>query len=484
MAKRKAKQPHTESKRKSCVRPTILLFCAGTGFGVLVALFFCLHRSIFLTIQQEGYLHQQQQQQPKSTSVMDDNVSKMARQLQTKTQNLQFCQNKLQKERKQSIQYQTDNTATNIKLEKQLHDLKTEIATIKNLPPPPPPPPPPPAILSKSILPASKTLVASTAADTDLTSFDNKVWLTVGLPTVPRKGGVDYLTPTIKSFLEQISDDPADPLYGKLRIVVMNMRPGEHPLFDKVRDVVLASEKGRAHIFFVENNHPGVDATPRKRDRGTPDLPGYKVRKQTRDLVSLLRAETIMKQSEYYLFSEDDMRLCDHGLSALRYLINKATYYRKEWFAIRVSYGMNGIIMRNSNGDLQAFANYLEQHQRRRPPDHLVVEWFAGEKPQSKKYRNNRQHMAFRYNLFDHLGKTSSLRTTLSPKYPICYEPLLVPILFEVEAFKPKICGNNDMWPCDNKEHSNGDASMEAMVVKSPNLDFGGLFKKIKHLVV
>lgn len=102
----------------------------------------------------------------------------------------------------------------------------------------------------------------------------------MGLPTVPRKGGVDYLTPTIKSFLEQISDDPADPLYGKLRIVVMNMRPGEHPLFDKVRDVVLASEKGRAHIFFVENNHPGVDATPRKRDRGTPDLPGYKVRKQ------------------------------------------------------------------------------------------------------------------------------------------------------------------------------------------------------------
>ena len=74
---------------------------------------------------------------------------------------------------------------------------------------------------------------------------------------------------------------------------------------------------------------------------------------------------------------------------------------------------MNGIIMRNSNGDLQAFANYLEQHQRRRPPDHLVVEWFAGEKPQSKRYRNDRQHMAFRYNLFDHLGKTSSLRTSL-----------------------------------------------------------------------
>ena len=78
----------------------------------------------------------------------------------------------------------------------------------------------------------------------------------MGLPTVPRNGGVDYLTPTIKSFLEQISDDPADPLYGKLRIVVMNMRPGEHPLFDKVRDVVLASEKGRALLFFLKTIIP------------------------------------------------------------------------------------------------------------------------------------------------------------------------------------------------------------------------------------
>ena len=174
------------------------------------------------------------------------------------------------------------------------------------------------------------------------------------------------------------------------------------------------------------------------------------------------------------------MRLCTHALIALRYLINRATYYRKDWISIRVSYGMNGIIMRNDQ-DLSTFADYLDQHQRRRPPDHLVVEWFAGEKPQSAKYRQQRQHMAFRYNIFDHLGKRSSLRASLSPKYPVCYEPLLAPILFDVEAFKPKMCGNKDVWPCDKKEDHSG---MEKMSESLPSLDFGSLFKKIPHLNV
>jgi hypothetical protein len=136
---------------------------------------------------------------------------------------------------------------------------------------------------------------------------------------------------------------------------------------------------------------------------------------------------------------------------------------------------------------LENFANYLEKHHRRRPPDHLVVEWFAGEKPESKKYKNDRAHMAFRYNIFDHLGKRSSLRSTISPKYPICYEQLLEPVLFNVEAFKPRLCAISDIWPCNELSSSN-DASgwnnIGRMSVRQPNLNFGELYKKIHHLVV
>lgn len=45
-----------------------------------------------------------------------------------------------------------------------------------------------------------------------------------------------------------------------------------------------------------------------------------------------------------------------------------------------------------------------------RPPDHIMTEWSAGEAAESRAYKGNRPHMCFRYNLFAHQGKVSSLR--------------------------------------------------------------------------
>lgn len=334
------------------------------------------------------------------------------------------------------------------------------------LPPPPPPLPPPP--------PRQSGISTKSTAG----GGGSGVWLTVGLPTVPRRNSVDYLTPTIESFLGQIPDDELHPLYGKVRVVIMNMRPGNHPIFERARKDVMATKKGRDHMVFVDNTHPGEDATPALRDKGDPNHPGYMVRKQTRDLVSLLRDPSIAGGSGYYLFSEDDMRLCEHGLLALQYLIGKAEIYEPNWIAIRVSYGMNGIIMRNGK-DLATFADYLDKHQRRRPPDHLVVEWFGGESTESSGYRGARRNMAFRYNLFDHMGLHSTLRATKSPTYPTCYEPLVVPVLFEVEAFNDRMCGQNDVWPCKKKSPSGQYKMAEALPV-----GFGDLFKKIPHKTV
>ena len=47
-------------------------------------------------------------------------------------------------------------------------------------------------------------------------------------------------------------------------------------------------------------------------DKGDANHPGAKVRAQTRDVAALLKAAA--GSSDYYLFAEDDMRLCPHGL--------------------------------------------------------------------------------------------------------------------------------------------------------------------------
>lgn len=84
--------------------------------------------------------------------------------------------------------------------------------------------------------------------------------------------------------------------------------------------------------------------------------------------------------------------------------------------------------------DVPAFAQYLETHAARRPPDHLLVEWFAGETPESAAYIGTRVHYTSKYNLFEHAGTVSTLRGGKMPKFAVCYDYLEEPVLFEVRA--------------------------------------------------
>ncbi|CAM9350622.1 unnamed protein product, partial [Hapterophycus canaliculatus] len=79
----------------------------------------------------------------------------------------------------------------------------------------------------------------------------------------------------------------------------------------------------------------------------------------------------------------------------------------------------------------------------------LQVEWFAGETPASLEFKGSRKHMAFRYNVFEHLGSVSTLRGKISPEYPKCFEELTTVTLFEVESFDFQGCPEEDMSPCD-----------------------------------
>jgi len=56
----------------------------------------------------------------------------------------------------------------------------------------------------------------------------------IGIPTVPRRNGTDYLTRTLASLLEELPLDPTDVLFRRVKVIVMNNRPGNHSAWSKV----------------------------------------------------------------------------------------------------------------------------------------------------------------------------------------------------------------------------------------------------------
>jgi hypothetical protein len=155
-------------------------------------------------------------------------------------------------------------------------------------------------------------------------------------------------------------------------------------------------------------------------------------------------------RSRYLLFMEDDFELCPNGLQAIHHAIHKSNhrYGSDGWVAIRMSFGLNGIIFRNDNDIVSVFASYLEEHATRRPPDHLFTEFAAKETDQSKRLVGARTVVGYRYNAFHHLGSVSTLRDIPHWSFPGCWVELLVPTVFEVEAFDKKQCPLDDIWPC------------------------------------
>ena len=319
---------------------------------------------------------------------------------------------------------------------------------------------------------ASSTRVQASAGD------PARLWLIIGLPTLPRSGA-DYLTPTIEALDDELSATAA--MQANVQVLTMSLA-AQHSAFDRLK-ARFGAGSGGAHARFRFEYAPtqwgdeADDGDPR--DRGTRDHPGYRVRKQTRHFALLLRLAGIWappsdratvpvspprpapchrptlvglnnhragNSSDYFLTMEDDFLACPSLLPALVHLTHKAHRWAGDWIAIRLSYGLAGVLLRGK--DLLPLASYVSSRRRMRPPDHLLVEWFAGETAASKAYRGERRNLAFRYNLLDHIGARSTLREEASPSYPHCYEPLRPPVLFEVEAFSEADCPQEDLWPC------------------------------------
>lgn len=273
----------------------------------------------------------------------------------------------------------------------------------------------------------------------------------------------DYLSPVLRAIDKQLARDPLDPMYAMIHVWVMNnVAPTggnaalpPHASFDANQ----AAYRDRPEYHFLQNDHAIVEPPlPAGGDRDFPDKPSASVRKQTRDIVALMRAAH--GRSTYYLAMEDDFELCPNTLRILEHALRKGSYPTPEqtpapladWISMKFSYGFNGFLLRN-NEDLRQLGEYLLMKQRLRPPDHTLVEWSCAEKPEAKAYVGSRPHLTYRYNLFTHLGKISSLRATEQSEYAGCYRRMDTVVVFPVDAFQFDRCDHDDLSPCLPREH-------------------------------
>ncbi|GAB4821608.1 hypothetical protein N2152v2_008654, partial [Parachlorella kessleri] len=271
-------------------------------------------------------------------------------------------------------------------------------------------------------------------------------------------------------------------LYGQVQVLVMNNKPGQHPEFEALRQRVAAGDAGDTfaakaalYISFLDNPGTVTDPAPdlpEPDDLNNPgDRPGSQVRKQTCDVISLLRHAAPL--SSYYLFMEDDFQVCPYALRALQYALTKASSapHLAHWIALRASYGMNGIVMRNE--DLPALDDFLWQHITVKPPDLLWVEFLIRQplpgsdhdtgRPLSMADKpvpvgSRRPFVVYKYNLMAHLGTISSFAVRPDrPAWPGCYASMnKVWSLQTVERFALRCRLLDDLSPCPARSMPQG----------------------------
>jgi len=306
----------------------------------------------------------------------------------------------------------------------------------------------------------------SSTMSTDSTLYNSNnlpehPWLIIGIPTIKRPKGKDYLIETLHSISLNLPADPADPFYKKILVVVMDHTVDQknRPLLHEAFETAIQKYQNNPMFLFIKQSHTAPPSNPSPSSQGDEgssqekhDSKRYlavssRVQQQTMDVANLLLYSH--KKSHYFLFMEDDFRLCPNGLKAFYHLLTKADLYSPNWACVRASFGLNGIFMKNNNNDLLSFAEYLKRHRNRRPPDHLLTEYCAVEKEESLKLvGKNRPFIGYRYNVFEHIGEVSTLRESKHWIFPGCYEELIEPVVFKVEAWNSKECPNDDIWPC------------------------------------
>lgn len=122
-----------------------------------------------------------------------------------------------------------------------------------------------------------------------------------------------------------------------------------------------------------------------------------------------------------------------------------------DWTAIRVSYGLCGLIMQRK--DLLPFAGYLVEQQYLRPVDILAYYWFARESSQRQPgalahFGTDRTNLNYRHNLLNHIGAVSTYPGRPVRQFAGCTDVLTVWSLHKHERFDLEACPEYLLSPC------------------------------------
>lgn len=258
-------------------------------------------------------------------------------------------------------------------------------------------------------------------------SIPRPIWLLVVIPTVKRR--VNYLHDTIRSYLTQFPTDADNPFYNQIKIHIFNNNKNDipHEHFEELK-------QWKSHYLAFHNLK-------------LKKYPISKKHQQTEDIISIIDFLISTQQQQpfkYILFGEDDFTLCPNGFHALYYVLEKVNrWYQNRWIAIRVSYGLNGIIMHRD--DLEKLSDYLKQHKRDAPVDHLFYRFCR-----LQEFKHNRTLVAYRNNLFYHIGEVSTLGVGKGRYIPACHQ-ILWDWLQDMERFRNEDCPQEDLSPCIGK---------------------------------
>ena len=109
---------------------------------------------------------------------------------------------------------------------------------------------------------------------------------------------------------------------------------------------------------------------------------------------------------DYFMFMEDDFVLCDKTMEAVSHALAKSSAYSPDWSALRISYGLNGLIVPCK--DLAAMKDFMYEKSSWRPADLLAVYWVGKIAEEGAAHFGDRRVSVYRYNIMDHIGRVST----------------------------------------------------------------------------